>query len=183
MNQLNHHNRATLGWVKRMATNALLMTALVVVLVACGNKNSKPASADIPEGLALGNVTGSAGQTLDVPLTLKSEDPVLGMQFDVVWDTSLVTLGEPVMVANNQHMSVRTKLTEGRLRTLIFNTQSRPMDLTAGKILTLPVTIHSQMVGETPLQLTQVIVAGPNAKQIEVPIQFGRVHLTGSVTP
>ena len=185
MNHKSHPNSSIFRPVNRFTGVTILMALIaMLILAACGkNDSKKTAVAEIPEGLALGSVTVADGQIVNLPMTLKSELPVLGLQFDIAWDTSLVTLGEPVMVASNEFMSIRSKMGAGRSRSLIFNTQSKAMDLTAGEILTIPVTIHSRMVGETPIQLTQVIVAGSNAKQIDLPVLSGKIVLSGSTTP
>ena len=157
--------------------SAAILSLLLVV--GCSQKSGSR-STKIPEGLALGSVAGTLGATGELPLTLKTSHKVLGLQFELVWDTSMVTLGEPKMSAANEHMSVRANNTGGgREKVLVFNMQGKSMDLTDSEVLTIPVTFKSALVGETPIRMTEVVVAGPKAAQLRVPIQNGAVVLNG----
>ncbi len=152
--------------------------SLLLVLGCSQKSDSHPTK--IPEGLALGSVAGTMGATSEMPLTLKTSHKVLGLQFELVWDTSMVILGEPKMSTANEHMSVRANNTgEGREKVLVFNMQAKSMDLTDSAVLTIPVTVKSALVGETPIRLTRVILAGPQAAQLRVPVQNGSVILNG----
>lgn len=166
--------------LSRLLFSVAIAITVALMVFACGKGDSKSDAVEIPPGLALGNLTAAYGQTIEVPMTLKTDELIMGLQFDLVWDTSLVKIGEPVMVLDNQHMSIKTRMNEGRLRTLIFSVQSKPMNLVTNEVLKIPVTVRSRLVGQTPLQLTQVIVAGSDAHQLQVPVQSGVIKLSGT---
>jgi len=163
-------------------TMVLLPCLITILLSACSQKGEQAVIQNIPDGLALGNGEGAVGQTIDVPMTLKTPDRVMGLQFDLAWDTSLVAVGKPILTSENQHMTLNAKNEINRMTVLVFSFEGKALILDANKVLSIPVTILSPKQGETPLRLTEVIVAGRAAGEIKVPVQSGKIVLKGSMT-
>ncbi|MCF7797114.1 MAG: hypothetical protein K9N11_05340 [Lentisphaeria bacterium] len=162
-----------------LLTVFLFGTVLLAGLTGCGKKKAdEAAAAEIPaDVLILGTETGTTGDTLLVPLMLKTQDKVMGIQFDVVWDSSMITVGEPQLSLDNEHMSIRTRDKGDRKTVIIFSLQGTAMDLVSNEVLKFPVIVHTEKSGDTPLHLTQVIVAGQGAEQLDIGMQAGKVHL------
>lgn len=163
----------------RRVITPLVLGWVLWSMMGCGKGDSKKSEVmEIPpDVLILGTEAGATGDTLMVPLMLKTAEKVMGIQFDLVWDTSMVAVGEPQLSLDNEHMSIRTRDKLDRKTVIIFSLQGRAMDLLSSEVLKFPVIVHTKMSGETPLRLTQVIVAGQGAEQLDIGTAAGKVLL------
>jgi len=117
--------------------------------------------------LSLGAVNASSGETVQVPITFSNDGSSAAIQFDIQYDSTQVTSGDPVAGTGlGTHSLVSTLIAPG-IRRIVITPPSDNSLLSSGEVLTLPITVQSSASANSRLlTVTKVIMSGTTAGNI-----------------
>jgi hypothetical protein len=161
----------------RRASRALAL-AVAPALALCFMSCLEPIRA--AQQVSLTAVQGSAGATVQVPLTLSgvtNQAPAVALQADIVFDArSLVSSAATKGNLLPGHVLATSSRLSGTRRMLIYSMNNAP--LPAGVIANFPFSISSAThAGSFPLLLTNVILANAAAGPVASTVTSGSIIL------
>lgn len=125
--------------------------------------------------LSVGDGSGESGETVSVTLSLENEDAVKGIQADLVFDGTLVSLAGVSASGRGAGLSADGEMLEtGRARVLIFDDDDGELAAGDGEVAQLLLTLTGPG-GTSTLTLENVVLAGPEAETLAVDTASGSV--------
>ena len=111
--------------------------------------------------ITIESVTASPGDTIDVLVSFTNNGSVIGAQFSVGVDNSVLTLAKGVEDANlSPHILGANVLASGKLKVLVFDA-SDVRTVNSGNWLTIPVTVAADATaGNYPLTIEGLVLDG-----------------------
>jgi len=119
--------------------------------------------------VAIGSARGYPNTTASAPVIFRKVTNVVAAQFDVSFDTSKVSSGDPVPGALLANQIVKSReIAPGIRRTLIYSLSNSPLTTTNSAVIAgLPFTVSAtEHVGSGPLTPTQALLVKPDATPI-----------------
>jgi len=132
--------------------------------------------------LRLGDVAGSPGQTVRVPVLFSDATNIVAAQFDLAFDGDDLVSGSAVGGdALADHQVPSNEFMPGRRRVLVFSPANKA--LRAGTLVEIPLTIASNTPpGEVQLGLTNVVLASDEGAAVTpVTLVSARLIVTGGL--
>lgn len=127
--------------------------------------------------ISVGNSTGGAGENVMVPITLASDETVVGLQFDVIAQDGKLTSIEAAKgsVLESSHL-LQTNHELDNSRILIYSNNNRA--IADGEVLQLTFGIHDTATpGTIDVSLTGVLVSGPRAAGVSTTSAAGTINI------
>jgi len=114
----------------------------------------------------------------DVPVLLKSDEIIKGLQFTLSWDPAIAQVIQPVMTASNPGFTISSgDGVRGEMKVLIFSMTGDVMVTTNSTILNIPVRIIDPGAELFELSFNDAIFAGPSAVSYEIPITHANLKI------
>ncbi len=110
-----------------------------------------------------------------VPVSLKTDAPVAGLQMTVRYDPSAIRLLEPEPTDRLGDLTMEWSNIEGVMQILIYSTTGQPIQPGQTHIVFIPVDVLTQ---EATLTLDQFIAANPQAGTLPVTITTGQLRVS-----
>jgi hypothetical protein len=172
-----------MGFIKHGKFKSILMT--LILLVGSLTTVSNAVLADEAPVLTAGSVSGNAGATVTVPVTLTSSGEVTAMQFDFSFDASQLsytntTRGALISGLNEDDEYIYTydkNLISGNtVRVVIYSGTNTPIPSGSGIVVNLKFTVVAPVQGgqTSPLELSGVILADADGHAITTTVNNGQ---------
>ncbi len=156
----------------RFVSHILMIT--FVFLVGCSSDSKDPVLTSPGFGITKSEVSRSISET-EIPVYLKYDEPVKGIQFTLDWDPDQADVGQPVINATNPGFTVSSKSAPGgRMKVLIFSMQGDVFDLTDPEVFRLPIKITDENCTEFNLRFEDAVFAGPSAASYDIPVSHAK---------
>ena len=141
------------------ATKNLLGLLLLLLLLPMASAFAQP-------DLTVGSATGKPGDTVNTAVTFTNNGAVVGMSFDITYDSTKVTPGKPVNgSALGSHVLSSNVPTPGTLKVVIISLANAVMG--SGELFTVPWTIAASATGgNVPLTLANTVLSDASAKPV-----------------
>ncbi len=146
--------------------------SITIILFWSFYLSADEAKVDIPSISVPKNGSGS------LPINIEYQAPVAGVQIEMAYNTTQVRLEEPVISGKNGHFEVSSNSQNGHLKILVFSFSGKQLDLTNQPLLTIPVHPLPGFKGKVDLSLTELILADPQGKNIQVKKRIGTLEVS-----
>ncbi len=138
---------------------------------------TSPAPASSSVTLSAGNVSGAPGAMLQVPVILSSLGEVVAMQFDLSYDSNLLTYQQTKSSSLTSEFAIASQIMNGnKVRVVIYNTNNTPVTTGSGSVAQLQFQVAAAAtVGQTcALELSEVILADAQSNAITTTVNNGQ---------
>lgn len=139
-----------------------------------------PHSATAAPALGVGAAFGSAGQTVNIPVTLSNDAAVVALQFDLQYNTALLSAGTALpgsLITATGHGVSSALIGPNTMRVVVTPAQNNGV-LGAGQIATLPWTLSSSATGgSTPLTISNVLFTDGSAAVVAGSASPGSIRI------
>ncbi len=173
MNQHHHQQPLPHGLLSRWSSG------LLFILLLWGLSLPSAASAPAPT-LVLGTALGSAGQTVNIPVTFTNDGAVAALQFDVQYNSALFSAGTALpssLTTATGHGVSSALIAANTVRVVVTPAENNGV-LGAGQIVTIPWILSSGATGgSTPLTLTNVLFTDSSAIVVPGSFSHGSVRI------
>ena len=139
---------------------------------------------DQSNSLALGQVSGPAGTSVLVPLSLDNESVVKGLQLDVAFSADVVSFGGATATGRAVGMQAEAALVSaGRARVLLFFDDAGQLAAGSGAVANLSFDLIGTGGSQSNLTIMDGLLSGPEAESLPMNTTNGRVDLEMSTEP
>ena len=170
---VHHHKQHPHGALSRWLSG--LFFALLLWGLSLQNAVSAPAPT-----LVLGTALGSAGQTVNIPVTFTNDAAVAALQFDVQYNSALLSAGTALpssLTTATGHGVSSALIAANTVRVVVTPAENNGV-LGAGQIVTIPWILSSSATGgSTPLTLTNVLFTDSSAIVVPGSFSHGSVRI------
>lgn len=143
-------------------------------------------SRDVPTTLELSNPGFGITQTtidarpegVDVPVLIKTNDVIKGLQFTLSWNPELGQVIKPSLTDANPGFTISAgEAVNGEMKILIFSMQGEAFDTKEQVIMNIPIRIIDPDADLFTLTFRNTIFAGPGAISYEIPVTHARLKI------
>lgn len=160
-------------------TKQIIFISLAILMLSCTREPQRIALTDPGFGITATTIH-SRDEGEDVPILLKSDDIIKGIQFTLVWDASIGQVIKPALTSANPGFTISVNDSErGRIKVLVFSITGEEFNLADSSILSLPIRITNPDAEQFDLVFEDVIFAGPNATSYEIPVSHANLKIVG----
>ena len=153
---------------------------LILVFISCSDQPDTPELTSPGFGV-VESVIDARPEGVDIPILMKSEDIIKGIQFTLVWDVKKGIVGKPLLTdANASFTLTSSNPSNGRIKVLIYSMSGDQLDLSDPQILTFPVSIIDQSVTDFTVIFENPIFAGPSASSYTIPVTHAKMKVKHS---
>jgi uncharacterized repeat protein (TIGR02543 family) len=156
------------------------LLVLAMLLSVAGMASLLPAAAaDQNPVLAVGTVNATAGETVQVPVSLTSAGQVTSVQFDLSYDTSLLTYQGKTAGSLTAGYVIATNVLSGKVRVIIYSPVSALITAGAGTVVNLQFQVAGTATGGQgcALGLSGVSLADANGDGIATTTTNGQFQV------
>ena len=120
----------------------------------------------------------AADEGVDIPVLMKTDDIIKGMQFTLTWDPSIGQVIKPSLTATNPGFTISASEGGlGQMKVLIFSMTGAVFNTTDPAIMTIPVRIINPDAPDFTLAFNNAIFAGPSATAYEIPVLHAKLKI------
>ena len=143
-----------------------MKTKLFLALVLFFIVSSCLSSADAAPDISIGKEQATPGQTISIPVDFTSDANSAHIQFDIFYDSSVLTPGTPAGgSASAIHVVDSNVISPGHLRFVVYSFSNA--QLGSGRLVNLPISIASDAVpGVYPLTPIAVVISNPTGQPV-----------------
>ncbi|MEA3287288.1 MAG: hypothetical protein U9Q77_07925 [Candidatus Marinimicrobia bacterium] len=110
-------------------------------------------------------------KVVDLPVLIKFDQVIKGIQFTLTWDTAIVKVGQPELTELNSGFTVSTsKGTGGEMKVLVFSMTGDVLNTSEPEILSIPISVLDSLADQVSLLFDKAVFAGPNALSYDIPV-------------
>ncbi len=129
--------------------------------------------------LSMSTTSGASGTMVSVPLTLDNENPVKGLQVDILYDPAVVTFASVAASGRGAGMQASGALVSpGRARVLVFYDAAGQLTAGLGEVAQVSFTIQGAGGTSTALTLADAVLSGPEAESLPVGVTAGQINVS-----
>ncbi len=157
---------------------SILLT--LAMLVGAMAVTASPVMAAVGPSLSAGSVSGSAGETVEVPITLNSSGEVYGLQFELTFDPGQLSFvkGTAGSLTGSLNM-FNCKLASGStntVKTMIFNIPKAAVGSGAGTVVVLEFKVGAGVQGgdSSVLDLKNVLLGDSSNQSLATTVNDGQ---------
>ncbi|HID93553.1 MAG TPA: T9SS type A sorting domain-containing protein [bacterium (Candidatus Stahlbacteria)] len=112
-----------------------------------------------------------AEKTDVIPISVDTDIPIAGAQFNLSYDTDKLTVGKPQLTERSANMAIVSNVKANELIVLVYSETGEVIPSGSGAIVNIPFTMFEGTQGESALYFNKVVLVDPNAQpmQVEVP--------------
>ncbi len=154
-----------------------LIIVLLLLLQSCSKETSNRELSHPGFGVTETTIKAvDAG--VDLPVLLKTDDIIKGIQFTLSWDASIGQVLQPALTAANPGFTISSgEGDRGEMKVLIFSMTGDEINTTDPKIMTIPVRIIDPDASRFALAFKDAIFAGPSAVAYEIPVTHAKLEI------
>ena len=154
----------------------LLLVSLILIM-GCSREAPEQSLTDPGFGVTTLEIKAGAGPT-NLPVYLKSAEPVKGIQFTLKWDPTIGQVSQPVLAPGNPGFTVSSNQGRpGSMKVLVFSLQGDILDPNQQEILNIPIEISSSAAERFTLRFDEAVFAGPSAKSYAIPVSHADLRI------
>jgi len=155
-----------------------LMIVTLMVLVSCSQDMETKIELSNP-GFGITETSIKAmDEGIDLPVLLKTDDVIKGMQFTLSWDPSIGQVIQPTLTNTNPGFTLSAGVAgNGEMKILIFSMQGDVFNTGESTIMTIPVRIIDPDATIFSLTFKDAIFAGPGAVSYPIPVTHARLKI------
>ena len=112
-------------------------------------------------------------------LSVRSEEAIAGLQFEVVFDPSAIEMGVPTLSTRNHVFSLKTKRDSASLKVIAFS-MGETLDLDE-PVLMIPLSAKDDYEGTLSLDVKNFILSRPDGKKVSLRVSAGQIYVVPSV--
>lgn len=128
--------------------------------------------------IALGTGSGPSGTEVTISLSLTNEDPVKGLQTDIVFTAGTAAFSHVTAIGRGVGMTAEGEtIATGRARLLLFFDDSTTLAAGDGDVASVTFTLQGAGGGQTAVTPEGAILAGPDAQSWLVDVQAGSLDV------
>ena len=131
--------------------------------------------------ITVGNVSGNAGEVVELAISMDNVDPAVGFQFDINFPPQVTYVDGSFALtdrATSSHMFGVNMIAEGVLRVLVYSFPGTPFIGNTGDICTLEMTLGTEE-GTYPLTLTNYLISDDMGVILPLSVVNGSVTING----
>ncbi len=163
-----------------MRLRYIIILITLVLISACTREAPKSELSDPGFGVLEDIIEAGVG-LVHLPVLLKSDQVIKGIQFTLAWDTTIAKLGKPLLTDLNPGFNVSTsEAVDGQMKVLIFSLTGDELNTLVPEILTIPVSLINPQADQLILSFEEAVFAGPNAMSHKIPISHAKLKVKHS---
>ena len=149
----------------------------LLILIGCASEKQKPVLSDPGFGVTAVEIQAGA-EDVEIPVYLKYDEPVKGIQFTLVWDAAKVEVSKPILLDTNPSFTVsNNEPRNGQMKVLIFSMQGNILDVSDPEVFRLPLKLIDKEAPEVELRFENAVFAGPSASSYDIPITHAKIKI------
>ena len=113
-------------------------------------------------------------------LSVRSDESISGMQFEVAFDPSAIDVGVPTLSTRNHAFSLKTKRDSASLKVVAFSMEGETLDLDE-PVLMIPLSAKGDYEGTLSLDVKDFILSRPDGNKISLRVSAGQIYVVPSV--
>ena len=113
-------------------------------------------------------------------LTVKSDEAIAGLQFEVGYDPEVLEIGVPSLSTSNRDFSLKTKKDSESLKVVAFSMEGKTLDL-EDPVLMIPLSSKGDYEGSVSLNVKDFILSRPDGNKINLRVSAGQIYLVPSL--
>ncbi len=155
-----------------------IFVLLVLALFSSCSRETPPVELSDP-GFGIVQTSIDAGdETVDLPVLIRTDKEIKGIQFTLTWDASIAKVGEPELTALNPDFTVSSrKGSIDKMKVLVYSLTGAVMNVSDPTILTIPMSIIDSQAKTVSLVFDKPVFAGPNAISYTIPVTHAKLRI------
>ncbi|MBC8375600.1 MAG: hypothetical protein H8E26_06100 [FCB group bacterium] len=155
---------------------SLLATTLLIFL-SCSQEVQQVELSNPGFGVTASSIN-AADEGVDIPVLMKTEDIIKGMQFTLTWDPNVGQVIKPSLTATNPSFTISaSEGGRGEMKVLIFSMTGDVFNTSDPTIMMIPVRITDPDASVFTLAFKDAIFAGPSAIAYEIPVLHAKLKI------
>lgn len=160
-----------------MKLNFSLIVVSTLLLLAC-SQESKESELTSPGFGVTANTIRADQEGMDIPVLLKTEETIKGLQFTLSWDPTIGQVIKPELTEANSGFTVSTTdAVRGEMKVLIFSMTGDVLNTAEPVIMHIPIRIMDGEAENFELFFNDAIFAGPKAVAYQIPVSHGQLKI------
>ncbi|NQV42967.1 MAG: hypothetical protein HQ506_11490 [Candidatus Marinimicrobia bacterium] len=160
-----------------MRPNNYLLLAIVLLFISCSQETQVVELSDPGFGVIATNIE-AVDEGVDIPVLMKTNDVIKGMQFSLTWDPTVGQVIKPTLTSSNPGFTISSSEGgRGEMKVLIFSMTGDILDTSNPNIVTIPVRIIDPDAALFTLAFEDAIFAGPNAVAYDIPVLHANLKI------
>ncbi len=154
-----------------------LLAATVLILLSCSQEAQIVELSDPGFGVTASSIDPN-DEGVDIPVLMKTNDIIKGMQFTLVWDPDVGQVIKPSLTSSNPGFTISaSEGGGGEMKVLIFSMSGDVFNTIDPTIMTIPVRIINPEATLFTMVFKDAIFAGPSAVAYSIPIFHGNLEI------
>ena len=156
-------------------TISILVTTLI--LVSCSQEVQEVELSKPGFGITATSIDAT-DEGVDIPVLMKTNDVIKGMQFTITWNPSVGQVLKPALTSTNPGFTISSSEGgEGEMKVLVFSMTGDVFNTSDPTIMTIPVRIIDPDAPLLKLVFKNAIFAGPSAVSYEIPVLHANLRI------
>ena len=157
---------------------SLNLTIVTLVLLASCSRESRELELNNPGFGVMATTIDAQAEGVDLPIHIKSDEVIKGIQYTMVWDPSVGQVMQPQLTEANSDFTISsTDGLGGKMKVLIFSMTGVELNMEESSIMNIPVRILDPEATDFTIIFEDVIFAGPNASSYSIPISHANLEI------
>ena len=159
--------------------NLNILDIIILIDIMLGRSTAKEVNdPGITADLILPDIAPIHEKTGKVDLGIDFDGTAYGLQFTVRYNPDLMTIGNPVINANEKLSIVKNQVEKGEMIVLAYSMNGEKINFNVENLFTIPVEFVSKGYrGKASIEIDDVILAGPSGAEILMDKNSGSVTL------
>ncbi|MBC8193564.1 MAG: hypothetical protein ISR87_04455 [Candidatus Marinimicrobia bacterium] len=154
-----------------------LLAATLLILLSCSQEAQIIELSDPGFGVTASSID-AADEGVDIPVLMKTDDIIKGIQFTLTWDPAVGQVIKPSLTSSNPGFTVSSSEGgRGEMKVLIFSMPGDVFNMSDPTIMTIPVRIINPDAPLFVLAFKDAIFAGPNGVAYEIPVFHAKLKI------
>ena len=154
-----------------------LLAAPLLLLLSCSQDIQIVELTNPGFGVTASSINAT-DEGVDIPVLMKTDDVIKGMQFTLTWDPGVSQVLKPSLTASNSGFTISSSEGgKGEMKVLIFSMTGEVFNTSDPNIMTIPVRIINPDAPTFALAFKNAIFAGPSAVAYEIPVHHANMKI------
>lgn len=150
----------------------------IATFFSCAKQESTNVLSSPGFGIIETSVTTSVAG-VDLPVYLKSDDIIRGIQFTLHWDETVGQVIKPELTEANPGFTVSAgEASGGQMKVLIFSMSGDDLVVGDNAFLTIPIRIIDTEASAFKITFKDPIFAGPKASSYSIPVSHANLKIS-----
>ena len=160
-----------------MYVKLFLFATALLLLLSCSQKAQNIGLSNPGFGVTAVSIDAIA-EGVDLPILMKTDDIIKGIQFTLTWDPAVAQVIKPVLTRSNPGFTISASEGGlGAMKVLIFSMSGDVFQTADPNIMTIPVRIIDPDATRFTLEFKDAIFAGPSAVAYEIPLWHAKLKI------